>query len=69
MALDRPAEWQKFERAYTREMSRPEPRQTIALLAALAQRWPIAIGCYCEDESRCHRSILRHLIERSAAVS
>lgn len=69
LALDRPAEWQKFERAYTREMSRPEPRHTIALLAALAQRWPIAIGCYCEDESRCHRSILRRLIERSAAVS
>jgi len=64
-ALDRPAEWQKFERAYTREMSRTEARQTIALLAALARRWPIAIGCYCENESRCHRSILRQLIERA----
>jgi uncharacterized protein YeaO (DUF488 family) len=68
LALDRPADWETFGRAYTREMSRTEPRQTIALLAALARRWPIAIGCYCEDESRCHRSILRRLIEHGGAA-
>jgi uncharacterized protein YeaO (DUF488 family) len=65
LTLDRPADWKTFERAYTREMSRTEPRQTIALLAALAHRWPIAIGCYCDNESRCHRSILRRLIAAS----
>ena len=59
------AGWRQYARAYTREMSRTEPRQTIALLAAFARLTPIAIGCYCEDESRCHRSILRRLIEKS----
>jgi uncharacterized protein YeaO (DUF488 family) len=55
-----------FFEAYEREMSRSEARQTIALLAALAQRTPIAIGCYCADETRCHRSRLKRLIEDSA---
>lgn len=54
---------QRFFRAYEREMQATEARQTIALLAALAMRTPIAIGCHCGDESRCHRSILRQLIE------
>jgi uncharacterized protein YeaO (DUF488 family) len=57
--------WSKFVRAYTREMSQTEARQTIALLAALTRRTPLAIGCYCEDETRCHRSVLRQLIMRS----
>jgi len=60
------AGWKRYARAYTREMSQTEPRQTIALLAAVARRTPIAIGCYCVDESRCHRSVLRRLIEQSA---
>jgi uncharacterized protein YeaO (DUF488 family) len=55
----------RFFRAYEREMSRPEPRQAIRLLAELARRIPIAVGCYCEDESRCHRSRLKLLIERA----
>jgi uncharacterized protein YeaO (DUF488 family) len=56
------AAWTRFVRAYTREMSQTEARQTIALLAAVARQMPIAIGCYCEDETRCHRSVLRQLI-------
>ena len=56
------AGWKQYARAYVREMSQTEARQTIALLAVLARRMPIAIGCYCEDESRCHRSLLRRLI-------
>jgi uncharacterized protein YeaO (DUF488 family) len=59
------AGWSRFVRAYTREMSAADARQTIALIAAVARKMPIAIGCYCEDESRCHRSVLRQLIERS----
>lgn len=59
------AGWSRFVRSYTREMSSAEARQTIALLAAVARRLPVAIGCYCENESRCHRSILRRLIEQA----
>jgi hypothetical protein len=50
-----PVEWQQFERAYTREMSRTEARQTIALLAALARRWPIAIRFYFQYQTRSPR--------------
>ncbi len=57
----------RFFASYEREMKESEPRHTIAFLATLAKRMPISIGCYCEDESRCHRSRLRILIERAAA--
>jgi uncharacterized protein YeaO (DUF488 family) len=63
---DDPAAWTTFRRRYAREMERPEARQTIALLAALSDRADFAIGCYCEDEARCHRSVLRQLIARAA---
>ena len=52
----------RFFAAYRREMQETDARQTIELLAALARRTPIAIGCYCEDESHCHRSVLFELI-------
>jgi uncharacterized protein YeaO (DUF488 family) len=59
--------WPTFVRRYRKEMqSRPESRQAIALLAQVAQRTPIAVGCFCEDEAHCHRSILRELIEAQA---
>jgi uncharacterized protein YeaO (DUF488 family) len=61
--LDTPATFRRFAAAYARELERPEARQTIELLAVVARRTPIAIGCYCEDESRCHRSVLRAAIE------
>src|SRR5215831_12146455 len=48
----------QFFRAYKREMKEPAARHTIELLAAIARQTPIAIGCYCEDESRCHRKVL-----------
>lgn len=53
---------EQFFRAYRTEMKQPAARHTIELLAALSQRTPIAIGCYCEDETRCHRSVLIELI-------
>ncbi|HZZ30179.1 MAG TPA: DUF488 family protein [Pirellulales bacterium] len=53
---------QQFFRAYRAEMQRPEAKHTVALLAAISRHTPIAIGCYCEDESRCHRSVLIQLI-------
>jgi uncharacterized protein YeaO (DUF488 family) len=49
-------------RAYKAEMKEPAARHTIELLAAIAREMPIAVGCYCEDESRCHRKVLIELI-------
>jgi uncharacterized protein YeaO (DUF488 family) len=60
-AAESDREWAAFVRAYRREMSRPEARHLIDLLAALSHRTDLAVGCYCEDESRCHRSVLREL--------
>jgi uncharacterized protein YeaO (DUF488 family) len=48
-------------------MARPEARQSIALLAALSHRADFSVGCYCEDESRCHRSLLRALLVAQGA--
>jgi uncharacterized protein YeaO (DUF488 family) len=62
-------EWRAFARAYRAEMSRPEPSRTLDLLAALSHHANFAVGCYCADESRCHRSLLREiLIERGADI-
>jgi uncharacterized protein YeaO (DUF488 family) len=58
-----PEEWAK---RYAKEMAETDPRQVIKLLAELAKTTPIAIGCYCEDESRCHRSLLYELIQKAA---
>jgi uncharacterized protein YeaO (DUF488 family) len=64
--FDDPAVQRRFFEAYRRELSRPPARHGVALLAALARRIPIAIGCFCADESRCHRSVLRQEIMRRA---
>jgi len=56
------AGWRRFERRYRSEMARPEAKQAIALLAALSRSADFSVGCYCEDESRCHRSLLRDLL-------
>lgn len=58
--------WPKFIERYTREMKQPASRHAIELLAEIAQRTPISLGCFCEDESHCHRSVLRKLIEQAA---
>ncbi|MBP1597082.1 MAG: hypothetical protein H6Q05_2459 [Acidobacteria bacterium] len=62
-----PAQWAAFARKYRAEMSAPEARHTIALLAALSQNSDFSVGCYCEDESRCHRSVLRMLLAEQGA--
>jgi uncharacterized protein YeaO (DUF488 family) len=57
----------EFFDAYEREvLSRGESRQAVTLLAEVAKRTPISIGCYCPDERHCHRSRLKRLIERAA---
>jgi uncharacterized protein YeaO (DUF488 family) len=63
------SEWQKFVRKYRAEMKEPNASRTLDLLAALSHHANFSVGCYCEDESRCHRSILRELLaERGADV-
>jgi uncharacterized protein YeaO (DUF488 family) len=59
--------WQRFVRRYRREMSAPAPRTLLRLLAALSRRVDLSVGCYCEDETRCHRSILRELLRAQGA--
>src|SRR6266513_6234859 len=54
-----------FFRHYRKEMGNTEPRQVIKLLAEIAKRTPIALCCYCEDETRCHRSVLIELIRKA----
>ncbi len=61
--------WRRFERRFRAEMKRPEARHDLALLAALSRRTDFSIGCYCADEARCHRSILRDLLlDRGALI-
>jgi len=59
--------WRVFRRRFLAEMKRPEARRELDLLAALSHRTDFSLGCYCADESRCHRSILRELLEQRGA--
>jgi uncharacterized protein YeaO (DUF488 family) len=64
-----PERWAVYERRYRREMRQPAAQRLIALLAALSQQTSFSVGCYCEDEARCHRSLLKELlIEQGALV-
>ena len=64
------AEWKRFTRRYRKEMSTPDNRRLLALLAALSHTTDFSVGCYCEDEARCHRSVLRELLaEREASFA
>lgn len=67
-AAQTPADWKAFERAFRAEMATADNTRTIGLLAALSRQTNFSLGCYCEDESRCHRSILRHLLEEAGAL-
>lgn len=64
------ADWRRFERGYVKEMSASDPAGVLDLLAALSSTVDLAVGCYCEDEDRCHRSVLRRLlIDRGAVLA
>lgn len=68
-AADDAKAWSAFHKKFVAEMKKPEASKSLDLLAALSHQTNMAIGCYCEDESRCHRSILRELlVERGADV-
>lgn len=59
--------WKVFRRRFQKEMKAPDARHCLDLLAALSHQTDLSVGCYCEDESRCHRSILRALLEERDA--
>jgi len=61
------ARWRKYARNYRREMREPRAERLIELLAALSHSTSLSIGCYCEDERRCHRSLLRQLLAEKGA--
>ena len=69
LAAENERQWAAFVKRYRREMASPENSRVLDLLAALSQQTDFSIGCYCEEESRCHRSVLRRLlVERGAEV-
>jgi uncharacterized protein YeaO (DUF488 family) len=57
-----PAQWAAFVRKYTAEMAAPDAARALDLLAVLSRTADFSVGCYCEDEARCHRSVLRALL-------
>jgi len=61
------ARWRKYARNYRREMREPRAQHLLELLAALSHSSNLSIGCYCEREERCHRSLLRELLAGKAA--
>jgi len=62
-----PAQWAAFARKYRAEMAAPEARHDLELLAALSHATDFSVGCYCEHEDHCHRSILRQLLVENGA--
>src|SRR5690349_2904869 len=68
LAARTPAQWGAFVRKYRSEMKRPEAEHDLALLAALSHEADFSVGCYCEDEARCHRSVLRELLAARGAA-
>jgi uncharacterized protein YeaO (DUF488 family) len=66
-AATTPAQWAAFGRKYRAEMARPDARHALDLLAALSHHANFSVGCYCEDEAHCHRSILRQLLAEHGA--
>ena len=61
------ADWTAFTRKYHAEMAAPEAQHALALLATLSAQTNFSVGCYCEDEARCHRSLLRGLLVEKGA--
>ena len=62
-----PAVWKRFMRDYRGEMKSPEAEHLLGLLAALSKQTRFSVGCYCDDYSRCHRSVLRDLLAEHGA--
>lgn len=61
------AEWKAFHRKYRAEMNAPQAVHVLDLLAAMSHRMSLSVGCYCDNEQRCHRSVLRELLAQRGA--
>jgi len=61
------ASWKRFARRYRAAMKQPDKVRLLDLLAALSRQTSFSVGCYCADERRCHRSLLRELLEERGA--
>jgi uncharacterized protein YeaO (DUF488 family) len=62
-----PAQWAAFAKRYRAEMATPDNRHAIELLAVLSRQSHFSVGCYCENEDHCHRSLLRQLLIEAGA--
>lgn len=60
--------WRAFAKRYRAEMKRPEPTRLLALLVALSRQTNLSVGCYCAEEARCHRSVLKALLQKHGAL-
>ena len=67
LAAETDQAWTVFVRAFRKEMATPAARHALELVAALSHRTDLSIGCYCENEARCHRSVLRELLADDGA--
>ena len=59
--------WAAFRRKFNAEMAQAEPARVLDLLAALSHQTSLSLGCYCQEERRCHRSVLRELLAQRGA--
>jgi uncharacterized protein YeaO (DUF488 family) len=66
--VDDPKQWRAFRRQFLAEMKKPEATRDLDLLAALSRQANFSVGCYCENEAMCHRSILRELLLDRGAI-
>ena len=62
------AQWRTFQKKYRAEMAAADAARALDLLAALSRQTHFSVGCYCEDEARCHRAVLRELLRARGAV-
>jgi len=67
-AVGTPAAWERFARRFRSQMSKDDSARLLDLLALLSRTAHFSVGCYCEDERRCHRSVLRQLLQERGAV-
>ncbi len=66
-SADNDRAWSKFERAFLAEMKKPDASKLLDFIAALSHRTNLSVGCYCANEDRCHRSVLRQLLQKRGA--
>ena len=60
--------WKKFEQRFMRELATPDNQRLLDLMAVFSKRMDFSIGCYCEDESKCHRSVLKKVLKDRGAT-